>query len=85
MGFVNNKGAYQPAHRRSLVSAFFFIHLLESVISSLATSKISIFLLVSVDEEAGLNLVMRIYDYTLVVKRRPTCLILHAMHLLLLT
>ena len=41
-GFANNKGAYQPVHPRSLISAF-VIHLLESTISKLATSKISIF------------------------------------------
>ena len=40
--FVNNKGADQPAHQRSLVSAF-VICLLEIMISKLATSKISIF------------------------------------------
>ena len=31
-GFVNNKGADQPAHAHSLISAF-AIHLLESIIS----------------------------------------------------
>ena len=41
-GFVNNTGADQPAHPRSLISAF-VIRLLESIISRLATSKISIF------------------------------------------
>ena len=39
-GFANNKGADQPAHLRSLISAF-VIHLLESIISKLVTSKIS--------------------------------------------
>ena len=38
--FVNNKGADQPAHPRSLISAF-VIRLLESVISRLATSQFS--------------------------------------------
>ena len=56
-GFVNNKGADQPAHPRSLISAL-FIRFLESIISRLATSKISIFLLVSVAEQAGLNLTL---------------------------
>ena len=41
-GFANNTGADQPAHPQSLISAF-VIHVLESVISSLATGKISIF------------------------------------------
>ena len=40
--FANNKGADQPAHPCSLISAF-VIRLLESIISILATSEISIF------------------------------------------
>ena len=52
--FANNKGADQPAHLRSLVSVF-VIRLLESIISRLATSEISIFYLVSIAEQAGLN------------------------------
>ena len=40
--FANNKCADQPAHQRSLISAF-VIHFLESTISKLATSEISIF------------------------------------------
>ena len=39
----NSKGADQPAHPRSLISTF-VIRLLESIISQLASSKISIFL-----------------------------------------
>ena len=39
--FANNKGADQPAHQRSLISAFVF-RLLESVIFRLATSGFSI-------------------------------------------
>ena len=38
---VNNKGADQPAHPRSLISAF-VIRVLESIISRLAMSEISI-------------------------------------------
>ena len=38
--FANNKGGDQPAHPRSLISTF-IIHLLESIISMLARSKIS--------------------------------------------
>ena len=41
-GFGNSTGADQPAHPRSLISAF-VIHLLENIISRLATCKISIF------------------------------------------
>ena len=40
--FVNNKAADQPAHTRSLISAFVF-RLLESIISRLASNEISIF------------------------------------------
>ena len=42
LGFANNKGADQPAHPRRLISAF-VIHLLESIKSRLARSKISIY------------------------------------------
>ena len=41
-GLVNSKGADQPAHPRSLISAF-VISFFESIISRLAMSKISIF------------------------------------------
>ena len=37
-GFVNNKGADQPAHPRSLISAFVF-RSLESIISKLSVAK----------------------------------------------
>ena len=40
--FANNKGADQPAHPRSLISAF-VIHFLESTMSKLATNENSIF------------------------------------------
>ena len=53
--FANNKGADQAAHPRSLISAF-VIRLLESIISKLATSKFSIFQLVSVAiKDTGLS------------------------------
>ena len=40
--FANNKGADQPAHPRRLINAF-VIHVLECIISKLASSKISFF------------------------------------------
>ena len=43
----------QPALPRRLISAF-VIHFLESMITTLSTCKISIFLLVSVAEQSGL-------------------------------
>ena len=49
-GFTNNKGRDLPIHPPSLINTLF-----ESIISRLATSEISIFLLVSVAEQAGLN------------------------------
>ena len=52
--FANNKGADQPAHLCSLISAF-VLGLLESIISRLATREISIFYLVSVAEESGMS------------------------------
>ena len=41
LGFVNNKGADQPAHPRRLISAS-VIHFLDSIISKLATGEVSI-------------------------------------------
>ena len=42
LGFESNKGTDQPVHPHSLISAF-VIHLLESIISILATTEISNF------------------------------------------
>ena len=56
--FANNKVADQPVHPRRLISAF-VIHLLERTISTRATGEMSIFYLVSVSEQAGLNLTLR--------------------------
>ena len=53
--FGNNKGADPPAHPRSLISAF-VNRFLESIISKLALSNMSLFYLVSVAEETGLSL-----------------------------
>ena len=55
---ANNKSADQPAHPHSLIRAF-VIRFLERIISRLATSKISIFYLVSVAKQASLNLTVR--------------------------
>ena len=41
-GFVNNKGADQPAHMRSLISTF-VIRFLKIIICKLARGEISIF------------------------------------------
>ena len=54
-GVCEQQRTYQPAHPRSLISAYVF-HLLESIISTLAASKISMFWLVFVIEQAGLGI-----------------------------
>ena len=54
---MNNKGADQAAHPRSLISAF-VIYLLDSIISRLAAYKFSFFYLVSVAEQAGFSLAL---------------------------
>ena len=53
--YANNKGADQPAHPRSLISTF-VVRYLDSMICMLALSKVSRIQLVSVAEQAGLNL-----------------------------
>ena len=69
-GAANNKGADQPEHPGSLISAF-VVPLLESTISRPATSEISIFLLVSVAEETGLKLALWETPKTGFVAQRP--------------
>ena len=54
-GFSNNTGADQPAHPRSLISAF-VIRFVVSITSKIATSEISIFYLVI---KEALNLVIK--------------------------
>ena len=54
-GFANNKSADQSALTRSLISAF-VSRLFESIVFRHATREISMFKLVSVTEETGLNL-----------------------------
>ena len=56
-GLANNTGADQPAHPRSLISAF-VIRFLERIICKLAAGEISIFWLVSVAEETSLKLTL---------------------------
>ena len=53
--YANNKGADQPAHPRSLISAF-VVRCLDSIMSLLAISEISSLWLGSVAEQAGLCL-----------------------------
>ena len=58
MSYANNKGADQPAHPRSLISAFVF-RCLDSVMSLVSVTKISSLMLASVAEQASLSLTGR--------------------------
>ena len=55
MSYANNKGADQPAHPRSLISAF-IVRCLDSVMSLVSVTKISNLMLASVAEQASLSL-----------------------------
>ena len=55
MPYANNKGADQPAHPRSLITAF-VVHCLDRIIPLYSKSKISSLYLVSVVEQARLSL-----------------------------
>ena len=55
MSYANNKGADQPAHPRSLISAF-VVRCLNSIISVVSISEISSLQLASVAEQASLSL-----------------------------
>ena len=55
MSYANNKGADQPAHTRSLISAF-VVRCLDSLISLDSIAEISRLRLVSVAEQASLSL-----------------------------
>ena len=70
--FENNTVADQPAHPRSLISAF-VIRVLETIMSRLVSSAISIFWLVSIAEEAGLNLTLSETAKTGFLATRPNC------------
>ena len=65
-----HKGADQPVHSRSLISAF-VIHIVKSIISRLATSEILICYLVSVAEETGLKLTLTETPKTDYLATRP--------------
>ena len=55
MPYANNKGADQPAHPRSLISAF-VVRFLDSIIPLVSISEISSLYLAPVAEQAGLSL-----------------------------
>ena len=55
MSYANNKGADQPAHPCSLISAF-VVHCLDNVMSLVSVTKISSLMLVSVAEQVSLSL-----------------------------
>ena len=53
--YLNNKGADQPAHPRSLISAF-VVHCLDSIMSLVSVTKISSLMLAFVAEQTDLSL-----------------------------
>ena len=53
MSYANNKGADQPAHLRSLISAF-VVHCLDSILSLDSIAEISRLWLASVAAQTGL-------------------------------
>ena len=55
MPYTNNKGADQPAHRRSLISTF-VVRCLDSMIPLVSISEIASLYLASVAAQAGLCL-----------------------------
>ena len=55
MSYANNKGADQPTHPRSLISAF-VVRCLDSVMSLVSITKIVSLMLASVAEQASLSL-----------------------------
>ena len=55
MRTTNNKGTDQPAHPRSLISAF-VVRCLDSVMSLVSVIKISSLMLASVDEQASVSM-----------------------------
>ena len=55
MSYANNRGADQPAHPRSLISAF-VVRCLDSVMSLVSVTKISSLVLASVAEHVSLSL-----------------------------
>ena len=55
LSYANNKGADQPAHPRSLISAF-VVRCLDSVMSLVSVTKISSLMLASVAEQANFSL-----------------------------
>ena len=54
MSYANNLGADQPAHPRSLISAF-VVRCLDSLMSLVSVTKISSLMLASVAEQASMS------------------------------
>ena len=68
--FVNNKAADQPAHTRSLISAF-VIRLWKNILSGHASSDCSSFQLVPVAEKTGLSIALSETPKTVFLATRP--------------
>ena len=71
-GFANNKGADQPVHPCSLVSAF-FIHLLESIISKLHTREITPVHIMPICSYMRLDGRKPVFGVCEQQRRRPAC------------
>ena len=72
MSYANNKGADQPAHPRSLISAF-VVRCLDSVMALVSVTKISNLMLASLAEQAGLSLTGRKLPKTRFLMKRLKC------------
>ena len=55
MPYAKNKGANRPVHPRSLINAF-VVRSVDSILSLVSRSEISRFYLISIAEQAGLNI-----------------------------
>ena len=74
MPYANNKGADQPAHLRSLISAF-VVRCLDSIIPLVSISEISSRYLASVAAQAGLCLTWTQTPNTGFLVMRLSCVI----------
>ena len=73
MSYANNKGADQPAHPRSLISAF-VVRCLDSIKPLVSVTKISSLRLASVAEQTSLSLTGRKLPKTRFLVTRLTCI-----------
>ena len=70
--YANNKVTDQPAHPRSLISAF-YVHFLENILATIHTCKTSRFYLVSVAEQVSSSLTWAQTSKTVFLASGPKC------------